>query len=792
MCSRYVILTMTTILLNVTSGKNLASSTDFNIPYYHNDAVNIAVDGMLDEAIWEQIPYRDDFLMSKPDLGEPGRYQTRVRYFYTDSGLYVGMWNEQPTATLLPRLSSRDSFMERDSMQISLDSSGTGLYGYWFSVSLGGSVGDGIILPERDFRRDWDGAWYGNAAATSDGWTAELFIPWAILNMPPTDAKVRKMGVYVSRSLGELGERWTSPYLPSGRFLSALDTFEIKTMAPRQVYNFFPYSSASVDSARQTADYRTGLDVFWRPSSHLQLSATLNPDFGQVEADDIVVNLTAFETFFPEKRLFFLENQEVFSTTNSSSKSPRSTLLNTRRIGSNIESRNGAPDAIDGTGINGFDSQKPVDLIGAVKATGQNGPFRYGVLAAAEDDTNITALDGDSVIVAGRDFGVVRVLYETTGKGGRQSIGWLGTVTDHPSRTAVTHGIDGHLLSEGGNLSLDGQILMSDVGDARGLGFLANASYEPNQRHSHDLEFSYIDDELNLNDLGFLARTDQLSLRYKYKFEESHLPGLKERETEFGIREAQNLNHRKTGGDLILGRNWEYTNNSQTRSRLTYSPEYWDDRDSRDFGDYKRPAIWGMDLRWKSDWASPLSFEFGASAQQEREGGYSNVYQADVTFRPSGRYSISLRNHYGTRDAWLIHSGERNFTAYEAEEWRPRLVLDTFFSAKQQLRIQMEWVGIKAYDRQYWEVPEGGGELKAVTRPLTDTTDGFAISNLSLQARYRWEIAPLSDLFIVYNRGSSLTTSTPGDGFGSLFDNALSDPQNETLVVKLRYRFGPG
>ncbi|HAK52788.1 MAG TPA: hypothetical protein DCM54_12930 [Gammaproteobacteria bacterium] len=789
MYSRYVILSMATILLSLASSKTLASPSDLNIPYYDSENVDISVDGNLDEKLWKKAAYHDDFVVVSPDLGETGRYRTLVSYFYTSRGLYVGMWNEQPAETLLSRFSSRDGFLARDSMQIVVDTTGEGLYAYWFAVSLGGSMGDGIVLPERQYHSEWDGAWYGNAVATENGWTAELFIPWAIMEMPPVDTAVRNMGLYVSRSLGELGERWSNPYLSNrqNRFLSALNTYEFKSLAQSKEFSFFPYSSASIDNIRQSQDYRAGLDVFWRPSSNLQLSAALNPDFGQVEADDAVVNLTAFETFFPEKRLFFLENQGVFSTIGR--KGSSDTLLNTRRIGSNVGSRQGEPDNLDN--VTSFDRNKPVDMIGAVKATGQTGRIRYSVLAASEDDTDVNL--GDTVArLSGRDFGVARGLYENTGDGGRRSIGWMGTVTDHPNRQAITQGIDAHLLSNDGRLSFDGQVMTSDVEDTRGYGLLANISFVPKHGHTHDIEIDYIDRHLNLNDLGFLARTDQVSLKYHYELEENHLPGLRERESDISIKETRNLNHKRTGGDVVLQRKWEYNDNSEARIGLSYKPKIWDDRNSRGHGDFEREETWGVWSRWRSDRADTWSYEVQGMVQQEHKEGYKQSLRGEIFFRPTGRYSLSLRADYEKRDSWMIHDAERNFTAVRSEKWSPKLIFNTFFSARQQLQIQLQWIGLRAHDESYWEVPVGGGKLQQVTRPIDDTSDGFTISDITLQARYRWEIAPLSDLFVVYNRGGSLALSDTDSGFGSIFSDAFSDPTAETLVVKLRYRFGPG
>ena len=127
-------------------------------------------------------------------------------------------------------------------------------------------------------------------------------------------------------------------------------------------------------------------------------------------------------------------------------------------------------------------------------------------------------------------------------------------------------------------------------------------------------------------------------------------------------------------------------------------------------------------------------------------------------------------------------------TAFGADDFQPRLAMDVFLSSKQQLRLSLQWAAIRGHEQRFYLVPVGGGTLVQVDKP-DGPTDDFALSRLTVQLRYRWEIAPLSDLFIVYTRGSNL----PGrvdDGFGDLFQDALDEPIIDYFVIKLRYRFG--
>lgn len=765
-----------------------------SIPRFNQSEIDIRVDGRLDEKIWASVPYYDQMTVSDPDRGEPGRFRTHTRLLHTESGLYVGVWNEQPPETLLGRLSSRDSFMTRDGYQIVIDTSGEGLYGYWFQVNLGGSLGDGIVLPERNFQRNWDGPWHGAAVATDDGWTLEMFLPWGMMNMPKNDDGPRRMGVYSSRRLGQLNERWSWPYLPftQPRFMSSLQPIEVVGVNPRREYSVYPYVSASHDGARNESEYKAGIDLFWRPSANLQLNATLNPDFGQVEVDDVVVNFTSFETFFPEKRLFFLENQEIFITS-----SRGSTLLHTRRIGSSVNARRGAPDAIAGVSFDSFDANQPVDLDAALKMTGHSGKLRYGLLAAVEADTPLHVTSGEvgprsvePFEAPGREFGVVRLSYEDASRGGRRAFGWMGTVARHPNRRALTQGLDGHIMSVNGKLEVEGQIIYSDVEGSDGFGLLTDFSYSPRRGDRHSLSVDYFDDELNINDVGFLSRNDLLAVDYRFSRRETTFERLRQRDTSISVDGSFNTDERFLGGRVRLRQRWRFNNNARLSASVYYRPEHWDDRDSRDNGDFKRNTRWATGIDWNTDFAKAVVYGLGIDLNQESEGGLSRRYSSQLFLRPSDRLSFGLTANYTQRDAWLIHRGGRNFTTFQSEQWRPSMNMSVYFSARQHVRLQLQWVAIKAVEHELWQVPVDEGSLEHVERAPGTLPDDFAISDIIIQFRYRWEIAPLSDLFVVYNRGGGLADASVDDSFGSLFSGAFSDPQREFLVVKLRYRFG--
>ena len=212
--------------LTISDGTRLRVS-DEDIPRI--DGAEISIDGKLDEAVWKEIIPFDGLSVLNPDTLEPGRFETLTRVFYDDSGIYVAGHMKQPPDTLVERLSARDESINRDGFSIMLDTSGQGLYGYIFGINLGGTKQDGKLAPENVMSYEWDGAWRGKTSTLSDGWGAELFIPWSILSMPDSDTR-RQIGIFVARKVAHIDEFWGWPKLPfsGARFISGFQSYGVE------------------------------------------------------------------------------------------------------------------------------------------------------------------------------------------------------------------------------------------------------------------------------------------------------------------------------------------------------------------------------------------------------------------------------------------------------------------------------------------------------------------------------------------------------------------------------------
>ena len=751
-------------------------------------SVDMRIDGRLDETAWQDLQAHDDFRVIDPDTLEPASLPTEVVLFYTDKGLYVGARMTQDPDTLVEYLSGRDQgFLNRDYFSFTLDTSGEGRYGFWFQLNLGDTKSDGTILPERQYSSSWDGAWRGATARSDEGWSAEFFVPWSLVNMPKANG-TRTMGIFAQRKVAHSDERHAWPPLPwtKPKFMSEFQQLALSEVSPRQQYGIIPYASAGYDRFGGGTTRRSGVDVFWRPSSNFQLTSTLNPDFGNVEADDVIVNLTNYETFFPEKRPFFQEGQEIFIT-NGRMRSAL-TVLHTRRIGGPAV----RPEVPDGLALSPSSLGRPADLLGAIKATGQQGSLRYGLLGVMEDEARFDALRGTEPVTLhedGRDFGAVRVLYEHSNSGYR-SLGFLSTTVQHPRRKAYVNAIDANYRSSGGRLRAAAQVIGSDVtGQGRGVGGIVDLGYTPRQGISHYVSLDAFDRSIQLNDMGYLRRNDYRRAAYSLWISRSGLKRFRESRSNLRVYGGWN-----TGGEMIASKlsfEQEVTRHDLTKLRVEveWAPARFDDRGSFGNGTFRIDDTVGVEGRYYSDSARRFSYSIRHRVANEPVG--SGVYhrsQAFLRWRTTDRMTMALALRYADRDAWLLHRSNGVFATFEAKDLTPLATLSYFVNARQHLLLAFQWVAIKADAQRFYRVADTPDHLVPIDRTPAPSDD-FSISRMSLQLRYRWEIAPLSDLFVVYRNNAALSGSD-GASFADLFSDTFEETTGENLAIKLRYRFG--
>jgi len=340
----------------------------------------INVDGLLDESEWGEAQSFRDFVVIDPLTLATPRIPTEARLISLPEGLAVAFICEQPPEeTRTSTITSRDAgSFDSDYVSLMIDFDGTAEIAYEFSVSVAGSYRDGTITNENSTSYNWDGLWQHAVYEEPQRWTVELLLPWSIVAMREGDRDTRQIAICFQRVLNSRNERFAYPEANTTRntFISDFAKIEVPRYSVHE-FDVWPYLTVLSDLVNDSITGKAGLDLFWKPSGRFQLSATMNPDFGQVESDDLVIDFSATETKFNEKRPFFTENQAIFS-----SYLVRGQVFYTRRIG----------------GPNDKDHGKS-DIEAALKIIGSTGSINYGVFAAQEADED------------GRNFYAGRVVF---------------------------------------------------------------------------------------------------------------------------------------------------------------------------------------------------------------------------------------------------------------------------------------------------------------------------------------------------------------------------------------------
>lgn len=729
-------------------------------------AFALEIDGRIGADEWAGARHVTDFRKVQPLTGEPGSLATEAWVMATPEGLAIAFRNQQPPQVPRTRQKVRRDFQEQvDRVNVFVDFDGGGRTGYAFTVSSTGGMADEVITNENQFSSDWDGLWRQAVSEDADGWSVEILVPWHTAPMREAQGGERTLRVYLARVIGSTGERmaWPVASYERPRFLSDFAPVAVPAY-DQSLLAVTPYVSGLYDQVRGGSEGNAGADLFWKPSGRFQLSATVNPDFGQVESDDLVVNFSATETFVSDKRPFFTENQGIFEYTTPSDFSQ---LLYTRRIGGPAD---------DGSGAS--------DIAAAAKLNGALGGMKYGLFAADESGG------------AGRSFQALRLVRDFE----NQNVGAMLTRVERPhlDREATVLGLD-HNWRPTPRWNLRSRLFSSRIDHDRtrssDLGATLWADYEMDHGWRQQWIAMHFGDELEINDAGYLARNSvnylhwQVSRRFTDLPEESRAASV-----DWRARVSGNYNNHgeRLNDQLRVSRDARLRDGSSAFAQLNVNSAGINDTLLRGHGIVRLPpnfnAYYEFERPRKGRWAHDLEAEaFGGGLAGNHRLGGALWYGA--TYFVTDAFSLNAGAALILRPDWLIWQGEDSgdlVGGFDGKEAKLLAGLDWTMSPRQELRVKLQAIGIQARMRQAWRFDPSGRAL-----PAADPVDDFSVHNLAFQIRYRYELAPLSHLYVVYGRGGfdRRTIADVADGVdGALLDSfGLRD--DEQLLVKLSYRF---
>ena len=426
----------------------------------------VRVDGVLDDSIWSRATPVSGFTQRVPKEGEPATERTEVRVVFDNNAIYIAaeMFDSAPDS-IRTQLARRDNWVSADRFYVFLDPYHDKRTGFYFAINASGVQYDGTLFNDDWDDNTWDGVWQGAVRRTPTGWTAEMRIPYSQLRFKPGTVPV--WGINFKRDIARRNESDYLTFTPSNGsgFVSRFPELQGLELNPPRRIELLPYTTAKAEFVSHDpgdpyndgsvygigvgGDFRVGL------GSNLTINGTINPDFGQVEVDPAVVNLSDVETFFPERRPFFVEGANTFTNFGFGGSNnywgfnwSSFDFIYTRRIGR-------APTGATPDDASYVDEPGGTTILGALKLSGKMGGWNVGALSSLTKrefaDYQVEGTPGNVAVEPLTSWNAIRVQKDIAG--GAQGIGFISTITqrffnesglpDQMNRGAYTLGVDG-------------------------------------------------------------------------------------------------------------------------------------------------------------------------------------------------------------------------------------------------------------------------------------------------------------------------------------------------------------
>ncbi len=798
------------------------------------------IDGRLDDAVWHLAPAETRFRQSFPDQAAEPSQPVELRILYDDRALYVGIrCRDDEAGSIVEQLTRRDTETDADRVTVDIDSRDDRISAYHFGVNVSGVLTDGVRLNDTEYDAAWDGVWDGAAQRDARGWSAELAIPWRSLRF---EGRTPVMGLQVRRYLPRRQEVDEWAYIPrtDDAEVSRYGRMTIAGVGPARLVQLAPYAlvrgqrtltpGTSADlSARANvgADFKLGL------TSSLTLDATLNPDFGQVVADQNHLNLSTLELAYAEKRPFFLEGFDLFGT-------PIRQLY-TRRIGRAPPAVVASPD----------ERVVSVPEVGRVWAAGRlTGPLAphlqiVALEALGAERTSSTVRDdgsrADRLVDPLSSFSVLRLRADADSS-------WLGVTATAVNRFEPPHAAaprsgdlcpddappspSGRCSADGYSGGVDTRLATADAtweatahgvvshveggttralpdGTARrpgdtGFGVQAGGGKRSGEHLLGGIDYQGYSPRFDLDAAGYVqqANLHRIAANLTLRSTRPIGPTLESDLDLFTIHRLswQGVRLYDSAG---LGAWTRLESFWQLGANVGWNFTAYDNRETRDGALVERVGGWFADALVRSDPRARLLGELELEAGRRLDGAYVGGY-AGVTARPWAQIALELSPRwaltwgdprwYATDD---LGGGTRRYHFGELTSGSLDATLRASWTLTPRLSLQAYGQVFLTFGRfaHFRGVDASGprptlalAELSPEPGAAPDFRDGSIDGSLVL----RWEFGPGSTLFVVYARTLAQAPYTVGEGPGRLsFGTFGGGAATDALLVKLSYLWQP-
>lgn len=767
----------------------------------------IYIDGMLTENVWYGADFRSDFEQFKPDNGAEPSEGTMFMVLYDDENLYVGVYvMEKEQQSIMGKLRRRDDFALADYIFLGINTEKNGKNAYSFGVNPSGVKYDSFISNDDEEDYTWDGVWDVKVVRDYEnqdfelfqrrvGWTAEFRIPFSAMRFDANKTDEWRFNVHRFKGATLEQNWWANKKISEPGQVSHYGKLKgLSGLKPAGNLEILPGGVITADSKTLNFEnpligdlgfhYSLSGNLRYNLSTKTRLECAVNPDFGQAELDPSELNLSVYETYFPEKRSFFVNGAEIFTTPYE--------MFYSRRIGK-------------ATG-DGF-----APIIGAGKLTGKTGNTTYGVITAFTDSSGYFGKTG---FLIGRG--------KHTLNNGNTNLGviFTGQHEKNSDESPLTFGLDWDHQFFADQLVFSGQFAQSLSGDLAGYGITTDISQIGGQHWNFNFGIDLRTEDFDLNALGFLNRSNITSYYMQQSFFTSEPMGkFQEMYGSLSIWNQQNFSDRmKLSSGIAMSTNLTLLNQWSTGATISYKTAGYDDLDSRGGAIIFDPATTSISswLANKPTQKQNQQFSVFYGGDEYSSNWFGASYRLELT--PAEHYSISVAPDFVwnyDESQWVdnlytypeidflgsvygkLLSHTYSLTMRSNYSFTPDMSLQIFaqpflamgrydsyrFFTKEmtyQFDDDFQFYGNGLNENNTWYTIDDPGYGES----YQNHDYNFNIKSVNWQSVYRWEFRPGSIFFLIWSFSSAENETYLGkfDLTGSLAELFSQRPYHKFLV----------
>ena len=775
---------------------------------FHIAGESPKIDGHLDEESWLLADKIDDFVQQDPDNMAAAGERTVVQVAYDDRFLYVAArcYVRDP-ATISAGLGRRGSIPASDKIGIGLDPRHDHLTGYFFIANPSGVQSDQAMYNDTREDSDYEAVWQVGTSITSEGWNAEFRIPFSQIRFSVADEERSIWGLQIRRDIRATGEVdfWNASPRGTQGLVSLFGELEFdRRLSPPRRIELLPFTLARASRAadrKSSGALDGGMDLRVGLGTSATLSATINPDFGQVELDPAVLNLSVFETFYQEKRPFFLEDSRAFS-----SPFGQFPMFHSRRIG---QTPGRLPLATNETLVSKPDQ---TTILGAAKLSGKSNGWTYGGLGALTAreygvvDVTMTDAGGQNTVRRAEKLVEPLTMY-SVGRvqrdmlKGTSNVGVMATsVVREKTLDAFTGGGDFNLRWHKNLYTWNGGMFAAhapiDGVEKTDIAAVSNISYA-GKYWGFDGHYDHFGKNFRNTDLGFMnSRVNKDWLYGGLRLTQAD-PWKFSRKSDVFFYANRQWN--ADGLSIFENINWYLQTTLKNYWYIGYGGdlnyEFYDDLDARGGPPIVKPRRHFYNLNLNSDSRKRWGFGLNTNGSHDVAGGWHRNVNVNLRLQPSGRVqaNIGATLQRAVDSAQWIRNTDADGDGVEDNVYgrlRRNVVNITTratYAFSRELTLEAFLQPFVAVGNYY--------DIRKLARPMSfdftpvslDSNPDFNRKSLRGNVVLRWEYRPGSTLFVVWNTSTS-DTDRPGE-FSPRRDlaDAFRAPGSHVFVVKLNY-----